>query len=117
MKKNSQNLDFLLEIFTEEIPARLVNELGAQLESNFLDELDKNSINYSDINAYYTPRRLVVLIKGLTSKQKDYEEFLLGPPKKISMDDKGELLKPALSFLKKNRIKAKQLKITNKNGK
>ena len=50
MKKNSQNLDFLLEIFTEEIPARLVNELGTQLESNFLDELDKNSINYSDIN-------------------------------------------------------------------
>ncbi len=116
MKKNSQNLDFLLEIFTEEIPARLVNELGTQLESNFLDELDKNSINYSDINAYYTPRRLVVLIKGLTSKQKDYEEFLLGPPKKIAMDDKGELLKPALSFLKKNRIKAKQLKITNKDG-
>lgn len=117
MKKNSKNLDFLLEVFTEEIPARLVNELGAQLERNFLDELDKNSINYSDIKAYYTPRRLVVFIKGLASKQEDYQKFLLGPPKKIAMNEKGELLKPALAFLEKNRIKAKQLKITNKDGK
>ena len=116
MKKNSKDLDFLLEVFTEEIPARLVNELGVQLERSFLDELDKNSINYSDIKAYYTPRRLVVFIKGLASKQEDYQKFLLGPPKKIAMNEKGELLKPALAFLEKNRIKARQLKITNKDG-
>ena len=67
MKKNSKDLDFLLEVFTEEIPARLVNELGVQLERNFLDELDKNSINYSDIKAYYNHRRLVVFIKVLAS--------------------------------------------------
>ncbi|MEE2975452.1 MAG: glycine--tRNA ligase subunit beta [Thermodesulfobacteriota bacterium] len=116
MKKNSQNYDFLLEIFTEEIPARLVNEIGLQLEKSFVDEMAKNSINYSKIKTYYTPRRIVVLINGLKSKQKDFEQFILGPPKKISMDKNNKLLKPGLSFVKKNQIKSNQIKITEKEG-
>ena len=75
MSKNNQSFDFLLEIFVEEIPARLVNELGLQVEKSFINNLSKNTIDYSDIKTFYTPRRIVVLIKGLPTKQKNYEEF------------------------------------------
>ena len=116
MSKNNQSFDFLLEIFVEEIPARLVNELGLQVEKSFINNLSKNTIDYSDIKTFYTPRRIVVLIKGLPTKQKNYEEFILGPPKKISIDKNKKLLKPGLSFVEKNKIKANQIKIVEKDG-
>tara|TARA_B100001029_G_scaffold179460_1_gene189049 strand:+ start:6334 stop:8427 length:2094 start_codon:yes stop_codon:yes gene_type:complete len=116
MSKNNQSFDFLLEIFVEEIPARLVNELGLQVEKSFINNLSKNTIDYSHIKTFYTPRRIVVLIKGLPTKQKNYEEFILGPPKKISIDKNKKLLKPGLSFVEKNKIKANQIKIVEKDG-
>ena len=70
MKKNKNLSSFLLEIFTEEIPARLVNELGIQLESIFKDNLDSNAINYSIITRYCTPRRLTLIIGDLPTNRK-----------------------------------------------
>ena len=52
MSKNNQSFDFLLEIFVEEIPARLVNELGLQVEKSFINNLSKNTIDYSDIKTF-----------------------------------------------------------------
>ena len=116
MKKNKNLSSFLLEIFTEEIPARLVNELGIQLESIFKDNLDSNAINYSIITRYGTPRRLTLIIGGLANQQKDKERFIVGPPRKISINEKGEFLKPGLAFLEKNSLKKNDIKIIEKDG-
>jgi len=116
MKKNKNLSSFLLEIFTEEIPARLVNELGIQLESIFKDNLDSNAINYSIITRYCTPRRLTLIIGGLANQQKDKERFIVGPPRKISINEKGEFLKPGLAFLEKNSLKKNDIKIIEKDG-
>ena len=47
MKKN--NLEFFLEIYTEEIPARLINDLCRQLENNFTKLLNERDINLYEL--------------------------------------------------------------------
>ena len=116
MKKNKNLSSFLLEIFTEEMPARLVNELGIQLENTLKDNLNSNSINYSSTIGYCTPRRLTFIIKGLSNQQKDTERLIVGPPRKISINEEGKLLKPALSFLEKNSLKKNDIEIIEKDG-
>ena len=52
MKQDSKKSQFLLEIFVEEIPARLVNELSKQLENNFQKGMDEGLIPYNKITSY-----------------------------------------------------------------
>ena len=78
MKQNSKLSTFLLEIFVEEMPARLVNELSKQLEDNFKKGIDEHSISYSSLCSYSTPRRLIVTIEGLEKKQKDINKYGMG---------------------------------------
>ena len=116
MKQDSKKSQFLLEIFVEEIPARLVNELSKQLENNFQKGMDEGLIPYNKITSYCTPRRLVIAVEGLDKKQKSIEKHIIGPPKKISMDGAGNLLKPGQAFLEKNNIKIEDIKIIKKNN-
>lgn len=114
MKQNKKLSKFILEVFVEEIPARLVNDLGNQLKNNFEKELNENSTTYSKLSSFFTPRRLIIAIEGLEKKQKDIEKFIIGPPKKISINNDGELLKPALAFIEKNNLNKKDIQITKK---
>lgn len=116
MKQNNKLSTFLLEIFVEEMPARLVNELSKQLEDNFKRGIDEHSISYSSLCSYSTPRRLIVAIEGLEKKQKDINKYMVGPPKKISLDANGNPLKPAQAFLEKNKLNIKDIEIIKKNN-
>ncbi len=115
MKQNNKLSTFLLEIFVEEMPARLVNELSKQLEDNFKRGIDEHSISYSSLCSYSTPRRLIVTIEGLEKKQKDINKYMVGPPKKISLDANGNPLKPAQAFIEKNKLNIKDIEIIKKN--
>ena len=116
MKQNNKLSTFLLEIFVEEMPARLVNELSKQLEDNFKRGIDEHSISYSSLCSYSTPRRLIVTIEGLEKKQKDINKYMVGPPKKISLDANGNPLKPAQAFIEKNKLNIKDIEIIKKNN-
>ncbi|MBT3445314.1 glycine--tRNA ligase subunit beta [bacterium] len=116
MKTSKKLSSFLLEIFVEEMPARLVNDIESQLKNNFSQELENNSIIYEKVSSYSTPRRLIIHIEGLEKKQKDSNEFIVGPPKKISIDEDGTLLKPGNAFLDRYSIKRKQIEIITKNN-
>ena len=116
MKQNRKLSTFLLEIFVEEMPARLVNELSKQLEDNFKRGIDEHSISYSSLCSYSTPRRLIVTIEGLEKKQKDINKYMVGPPKKISLDANGNPLKPAQAFIEKNKLNIKDIEIIKKNN-
>ena len=51
----NKNLEFFLEIYMEEIPARLVNDLSSQLKNNFEVLMNEKGITFSDIKSYGTP--------------------------------------------------------------
>jgi glycyl-tRNA synthetase beta chain len=92
--------DLLLEIGLEEMPARFITDTINQLELKVTDWLNGNKISFDIISSYSTPRRLALLIEGISEAQDDIHEEAKGPAKKIALDDKGEWSKAAIGFTK-----------------
>ena len=66
---------YLLEIGTEELPAKFSHSVLEQFKSLIEFELDKKSIKFEQIVVTSTPRRIVLLLEGLV----DYAEDAFGP--------------------------------------
>jgi len=71
--------EFLLEIFSEEIPARMQARAADDLRSMVTDGLGKNGITFEAVRSYVTPRRLVLVIEGLPQAGPDVSEEKRGP--------------------------------------
>jgi glycyl-tRNA synthetase beta chain len=91
--------EFILEIGTEEMPARFVPRLGEELVELFERLLGEARIDHAGVRAYATPRRLVAHVSGLALAQRLEEEIVSGPPVKIAYAD-GVLTKAGLGFAK-----------------
>jgi len=80
--------DFLLEIGTEEIPARMIDSAREELARRTGELLVRERLVTSPaIDACSTPRRLAVLARGVASQQPDVREQLTGPSLKIAYKD------------------------------
>lgn len=88
----------LLEIGTEEIPARFIREGLILLKDNTAAIFAENNIGYSDIVTYATPRRLAVIVKDIPARQNTTVREVLGPAKKIAFDENGTPSKAAMGF-------------------
>jgi len=75
---------YLLEIGTEELPAKFADSVVNQLKTNLEFELEKNFINYTEIFCSSTPRRIFLLISGLNDLGKDKIELRKGPKADIA---------------------------------
>jgi glycyl-tRNA synthetase beta chain len=98
--------DFLLEIGTEEIPARMMDaamdELASKLELLLVGNmLHPGGKEFSE--KFVTPRRLAVLVKGVEQKQRDAQEHVVGPTYEIGFKD-GKPTPAALGFAKKTNL-------------
>ena len=71
--------EFLLEINSEEIPARMQAGAAETLHKLVTDGLGKNGIAFEAARAYVTPRRLVLVIEGLPAAGPDVSEEKRGP--------------------------------------
>jgi len=107
----SQVQNLLFEIGTEEIPARFITTALQQLKKIAKNLLDDASLSYSDIKTFGTPRRLLLFVDSLSTKQKDREEKVVGPPKKIAFDNEGNPTKAAIGFAKKQGVDVSKLEI------
>lgn len=72
--------DFLLELRSEEIPARMQDRARADLEKLFVAELDKAGLKAGGIVTYATPRRLTLIARDLPEATAAVSEELKGPP-------------------------------------
>ncbi|USG63851.1 glycine--tRNA ligase subunit beta [Brevibacillus ruminantium] len=108
--------DFLLEIGTEEMPARFITGAAAQLREKVEKWLEAERIPYDRIDSFETPRRLALLIHGLAEKQPDKNEEAKGPAKKIAIDEAGNWSKAAQGFARSNGIAPEQLYFKELNG-
>ncbi len=96
--------DLLLELFSEEIPARMQAGAARDLERLMIGALTDRGYLFEGIKAFAGPRRLTLAITGLPAKQKDVREELKGP--------KTDAPEAALAgFLKKTGLTKDQLKI------
>jgi len=90
--------EFILEIGTEEMPARFVPGLGSELEQLFERLLTEARIDHGGVRCFATPRRLVAHVTGLALTQRLEEEIVSGPPVKIAYDADGRLTKAGQGF-------------------
>jgi glycyl-tRNA synthetase beta chain len=74
--------DLLLELRSEEIPARMQRRAAGDLRKMVTDGLVEAGLTYEAAREYWTPRRLALDIRGLTARSKDVQEEIKGPPTK-----------------------------------
>jgi glycyl-tRNA synthetase beta chain len=71
--------DLLLELLSEEIPARMQSRAAEDLRKLVTDRLVEAGLVYEGAKAFVTPRRLALAVKGVPVKQPDVREERKGP--------------------------------------
>jgi len=107
--------DFLLEIGTEEIPARMIasatDELQRRIASLVTRERLSSCATAPVSEAYASPRRIAVVVHGLDQSQPDVAEQILGPATAHAYKD-GQPTQSAIAFAKRAGVSLEQLTIT-----
>ncbi|MFN8673316.1 MAG: glycine--tRNA ligase subunit beta [Candidatus Sericytochromatia bacterium] len=101
--------DFLLEIGTEELPAHFANEAKEQFYSLTEKWLNENNLSFNELKTFSTPRRLLVLIKGLAESQPDIEKEAKGPALNIAFDTENKPTKALEGFLRSQNATLEQI--------
>ena len=71
--------DLLMELFSEEIPARMQAKAAADLKRLVTDGLVEAGLTYASAGAFSTPRRLVLSVEELTAESRAVREERKGP--------------------------------------
>src|SRR5712671_6532932 len=71
--------DLLLELFSEEIPARMQARAAEDLKKLVTDRLVGAGLVYEGAKAFATPRRLTLAVQGMPAHQPDVREEKKGP--------------------------------------
>lgn len=107
---------YLLELGMEEIPARFLLSLSEQLKERVEAFLQEERLTYVAVKSYATPRRLAVIVDGLSDKQDDLREKAKGPALKIARNAEGEWTKAALGFVKGQGADVADIVVESVNG-
>ncbi len=78
--------DLLIELFSEEIPARMQTRAGEDLKKRITDGLVEAGLTYASAAALTTPRRLTLAVEGLLTESPTIREERKGP--KVGAPDK-----------------------------
>ncbi len=79
LRRGDAMTDFLLELRSEEIPARMQDDARQNLKRQFEGELAKAGLKAADILTYATPRRLALIAYGLPLETLAVSEETKGP--------------------------------------
>ena len=101
--------EFFLELFSEEIPAKLQKNSREKIFEDFLRFFEQRSIKSKRSFSLSSPNRLVIVFEGLDKQIKIESEEIKGP--KISAPDQA-----INGFLRSNKIEKKDM-YTKKNEK
>jgi len=96
----SESRDLLIEIGTEELPPTALKRLAMAFHDGILGGLSKAHLDHGVTQWYATPRRLAVLVQGLTCTQEDKTVQRRGPALKAAFKDDGCPTPAAQGFAK-----------------
>ncbi|MEW6768896.1 MAG: glycine--tRNA ligase subunit beta [Pseudomonadota bacterium] len=71
--------ELLLELFSEEIPARMQAKAADDLKKMVTDKLVAEGLVYEGAKAFVTPRRLALTVHGIPARQPDLKQERKGP--------------------------------------
>ncbi len=115
-KPPTEAADLLLEIGVEELPAADVAYAQSQLIPLAEELFDELRIPYDNLNAYATPRRLVLIGRNVPPMQDDNREEAKGPPADRAYDDDGNPTRAAQGFARGKGVNVEDLRIEDVDG-
>ena len=71
--------DFILELYSEEIPAKMQLPAREQIERLFNKKFEKLNVKTNSVTGFVTPMRLGVIVRNLTQDEKGEREEIRGP--------------------------------------
>ncbi len=71
--------ELLIELFSEEIPARMQKRAAEDLSALVCDGLKKAGLTFENVRKFVTPRRLVLVLDNLPAKTPDVSDERKGP--------------------------------------
>jgi glycyl-tRNA synthetase beta chain len=102
--------ELLLELRSEEIPERMLLPGLKQLSSRLFEDLMGRGLGPEEMETGMTPRRLVVLFRGVPSEEPDREEEQVGPPVSVAFDKDGKPTRAAEGFAKRMGVAVEDLR-------
>jgi glycyl-tRNA synthetase beta chain len=101
----------LLEIGTEEIPAGYIDPALAALAATLVQKLTEARIEHGAVRTLGTPRRLVVRVESVASRQKSVTTEVIGPPRRAAFDAEGRPTTAAVKFAEKVGLPVDRLRV------
>lgn len=99
--RQPDRLPFLLEIGSEEIPARFVPDAMVELERRLTEGLADARLTAEGVRVVATPRRMALLCDGLSTRQPDRETEVKGPPLSVAFGPDGLATPAGMGFARK----------------
>ena len=90
--------DLLFELGTEELPPVALSRLSRALADEFTAGLQEASLDFTELKAFATPRRLAIMVSACDNRQADREVMRRGPAVKAAFDANGIPTKAAEGF-------------------
>jgi len=100
-KPAANRLPFLLEIGSEEIPARFIPDSMLEWGRRAEEALDGAHLTWEGLRVMATPRRLVLMIDRLDARQPDRDVEIKGPPVSVAFAADGTPTPAGLGFARK----------------
>lgn len=101
----------LLEIGTEEIPARFIPHAIGTMNESMDTLLQENRISHGSIKVMGTPRRLVIIVQDVNEQQEEIITKITGPPKKAAFKEDGTPTMAAIGFARSQGVDIEELKV------
>ena len=96
--------DILLEIGTEEMPAKFMPAIVDGLKDLASSGLKENRIGYGSLSVYATPRRMALLVRQADDRQTDEQVKKRGPSVQAAFDSEGNPTKAAQGFARGQQV-------------
>ena len=90
--------ELLLEIGTEEIPARFLPPVLEEMAVSFRKMVEAERIGGGEILTWGTPRRLALVAREVAEVQAEVTQEIIGPPKAVAVDAAGKATPAAAGF-------------------
>jgi glycyl-tRNA synthetase beta chain len=104
-------LELLIEIGTEEIPARFSPPALKQMRKLMEEKLRAFRIQYGQAEAMCTPRRLTLCVRDVSENQAEHLIRAVGPPARVAYDQDGKPTKAAIGFARNQGVELDELKV------
>lgn len=112
---NTQSKSLLFETGTEELPVGYFIQAKNQLETMAKTAFEKARLTFQEIKITGTPRRLTLIVTGLSAHQTQETREVRGPAMQVSYDKDGNPSKALIGFTKSQGIDFKEV-ITKEEG-